>query len=359
MLIFDAHLDLAMNAVEWNRDITRPLAEVRRGEEGMTDKRDRTHNTVTLPEMRRAGIGICVATQIGHSVAQDSPLPGWKSPEIAWAHTQAQLAWYQAMEEKGEMKQIVDLPGLRAHARLWRDGPSEATAHAPIGFILSLEGADSILTLGHLERAYGYGLRALGPAHYSVGRYSPGTGAEGPLTPDGRELVKEMARLGIILDATHLTDEAFFEALELYDGPAVWASHNNCRALVPHQRQFSDEQIKALIERDAVIGSVFDAWMMSPGWIRMKTTAEQRGLKIEEIVRHIDHICQLAGNTNHVGIGTDLDGGYGIEQTAMDLDSIADVRKLIDILPERGYSHEDVEKIMHRNLLNLLERAWA
>lgn len=357
MLLFDAHLDLSMNAIQWNRDISRPLEEVRRREAGDTDKPDRGLGVVTLPEMRKAGIGICVATQIGHSAAQDAILKAWKSPEIAWAITQAQLAWYRAMEERGEMRQIVDLQGLREQAELWKDGPRDDDA--PIGYILSLEGADSIVTLGHLERAYAYGLRALGPAHYSVGRYAPGTGAEGPLTPIGRDLVQEMARLGIILDVTHLTDAGFFEALELYDGPAVWASHNNVRKLVPHQRQFSDEQLKLLIERRAVIGAVFDAWMMTPGWVRQKSTPENTGLKLEAIIDHIDHICQLAGSSDHVGIGSDLDGGFGYEQTPQDLRSIADLRKLIELLKARGYSQNDVEKIMHGNWLALLERAWA
>lgn len=357
MFIFDGHLDLAMNAVQWNRDISRPLAEVRRRETGLTDKVDRGNNTVTLPEMRRGGIGVCIATQIGHSVAEDNPIPGFNSPEIAWAITQSQLAWYRAMEERGEMKQIVDLAGLREHAELWKTGPREDSS--PIGFILSLEGGDSLLTLDYLDRAYQYGLRAVGPAHYSEGRYAPGTGADGSLTPAGRELIKKMSSLGIILDATHLTDDAFWEALDLYTGPMVWASHNNCRALVPHQRQFSDEQMKAIIERGGIIGVAFDAWMMVPDWVRFETTPQSAGVTIATIVDHIDHICQIAGNADHVGIGSDLDGGYGTEQTAGDLNSIADLRALIPLLGERGYAADDIEGIMHGNWLSVLERAWS
>ena len=240
MLIFDGHLDLAMNAIEWNRDYTRPLAEVRQREQGLTDKRDRGRNVLTFGEMRRGQIGVCIATQIARYVAPDNPLPGWNSPEIAWAVTQAQLAWYRAMEEAGQMVQIVDRQGLNRMVELWKNDPPP---DAPIGYVLSLEGADSILTPAHLERAYAYGLRAVGPAHYGPGRYCPGTAASGGLTPLGRELLRQMRRLGMVLDATHLTDEAFWEALELFDGP-VWASHNNCRALVPDGRQFSDEQIR-------------------------------------------------------------------------------------------------------------------
>jgi membrane dipeptidase len=255
MLIFDAHLDLAMNAIEWNRDLTRSLDEVRAREHGMTDKLDRGRNVLTFGEMRKGQIGICIATQIARYVAPDNRLPGWNSPEIAWAITQAQLAWYRTLEEAGQMVPIVDREGLNRHVALWKENPP---ADAPIGYILSLEGADSILSPAHLERAYAYGLRAVGPAHYGPGRYSPGTGTVGGLTPLGRDLLREMRRLGMVLDCTHLTDEAFWEALELFDGP-VWASHNNCRTLVPDGRQFSDEQIRALIDREAVIGVALDA----------------------------------------------------------------------------------------------------
>jgi membrane dipeptidase len=355
MLIFDGHLDLSMNAIEWNRDLTRPLEEVRHRERGMTDKKDRGRNVLTFPEMRRGRVGMCIATQIARYVAVDSPLPGWSSPEIAWAVTQAQLAWYRAMEEAGQMVQIADRDTLNQHVRLWKDEPPP---DAPIGYVLSLEGADSILSPRHLERAYEYGLRALGPAHYGAGHYSPGTGAQGRLTPPGRELLSEMQQLGIVLDVTHLTDEAFWEALAIFDGP-VWASHNNCRALVPGQRQFSDEQLIAIIERDGVVGVAFDAWMMHPGWIKGVTTLDETDVRIESIIDHIDHICQLAGNARHCAIGSDLDGGYGREQCPKDLESIADLQRLTSMLAKRGYPQEDIERIMHGNWVRRLNEIWA
>ena len=355
MLIFDAHLDLSMNALEWNRDLTRPLAEVRRREEGRTDKVDRARGTVTLPEMRRGQVGLCVATLIARAVEPGNPLPGWHSPQIAWAQTQGQLAWYRAMEEAGEMVQIVDRAGLARHVALWQNEPPP---DAPIGYLLSLEGADSLVTPAYLEKAYAQGLRALGPAHYGPGRYSPGTHATGGLTALGRELLVEMDRLGVILDATHLSDDSFWEALDLFHGP-VWASHNNCRALVPDQRQFSDEQIKALIARGAVIGGALDAWMMVPGWQRGKTTPQDVGVKLAHVIDHMDHICQLAGNARHIGIGTDLDGGFGREQSPQDLDTITDLARLPDMLRERGYTEPDVLGVMHGNWIRFLENAWS
>src|SRR5687767_11649405 len=165
MLIFDAHLDLAMNALEWNRDLTRPIDEIRQRDAHFTDKPDRGKGTVCLPEMRRGQIGLCVATQIARYVKPQNPLPGWQSPEQAWAQTQGQLAWYRAMEETGQMVQMTDRAGLERHLRLWQAPAPDA----PIGYILSLEGADSLFTVRHLERSYAQGLRALGPAHYGPG----------------------------------------------------------------------------------------------------------------------------------------------------------------------------------------------
>ncbi len=354
MWVFDAHLDLAMNALEWNRDLRLPLAVIRGRERGMTDKVDREKGVVSLPEMRRGRIGLCVATQIARYVKPSNPLPGWRSPEQAWAQTQGQLAWYDAMVEAGEMAWIKDLASLRRMVALWEQNPGE---NAPVGFMLSLEGADSMVTIGHVERAYIRGLRAIGPAHYGPGTYAQGTDATGGIGPRGRELLKEMDRLGIILDATHLCDDSFWEAMDNFHGP-VWASHSNTRALVPHNRQFSDEQIKCLIERNAVIGGALDAWMMVPGWVRGKTTPESARVTLATLVEHLDHICQIAGNARHVGLGSDLDGAFGREQSPADLESIADLARYADLFRARGYSEADIKGVMHGNFVGFLENAW-
>ncbi len=356
MFTIDAHLDLSMNAMEWNRDLTRPLAEINAREKGMTDKPDRGNGTVSLPELRKGNVGLVVATQIARFVATDNPLPGWHSPQQAWAHTQGQLAWYRAMEKQGELKQIRDWQELEAHLAYWNAG--EDKSQKAIGYILSLEGADSIVSLDYLETAYENGLRALGPAHYGPGRYAYGTDSSAPLSQQGKDLLRKMDELGIILDATHLCDLAFWDALDHFQGP-VWASHNNCRALVDHNRQFSDEMIKALIARGAVIGGVFDAWMLSPGWIRGESTPKERNVTLNTLLDHFDHICQLAGNANHIGIGSDLDGAFGKEQCPSDLETIADLQKIPDLLLARGYSEEDIQQVMHGNWLRFLKKAWS
>nr|WP_298929931.1 membrane dipeptidase [uncultured Allomuricauda sp.] len=355
MFVFDAHLDLAMNALEWNRDLTWTVEDIRKSEAGMIDKPDRGKNTVSLPAMRKSNVGLCVATQIARYVKRGSPLPGWNSPHQAWAQTQGQFAWYKAMEEIGEMVQITNIKELKTHMALWERGASDSKK--PIGYILSLEGADSIVTIDHLEKSHEMGLRAIGPAHYGPGTYAHGTDSIGGIGTKGKELLKKIEELNLILDATHLCDMSFWETMKIYNGP-VWASHNNCRKFVNHNRQFSDEQINELIRRKAVIGIALDAWMMVPNWIRGKSTPKDMGVTLNQMVDNIDHICQLAGNSLHVGIGTDLDGAFGKEQTPDDLNTIADLQKIPVLLSKRGYSDGDVKNIMHLNFIKFLERAW-
>jgi len=355
MFTIDAHLDLSMNAMEWNRDLRQPVQDIRKSEANQTDKPDRGKGTVAFPELRRGEVGLVVATQIARFSGPKNPLPGWRSPEQAWAQTQGQLAWYRSMEEAGALVQITGLDELENHLSLWLDKTSSETK--PIGYILSLEGADSLVTLAHLERSYEQGLRALGPAHYGHGRYAYGTDANAGLEKQGRALLKEMERLNIILDATHLCDAAFWEALDCFGG-AVWASHSNCRALVPHTRQFSDEQLMELIARGAVIGGALDAWMLAPNWKRGQSSPKRKGVSLDTMLDHLDHICQLAGNANHAGIGTDLDGGFGKEQCPHDLDTVADLQKLPELLRRRGYEASDIEKVMHGNWIRFLRNAW-
>jgi membrane dipeptidase len=353
-----------MNAMEWNRDLRLSVDVIRAREKGLTDKPDRAKGTVTLPALRQGGIGLVVATQIARYVGPDNPLPGWHSPWQAWSQTQGQLAWYKAMEEAGEMVMIKDLAALEKHLELWSGGaaqPASGSATAdtrPIGYILSLEGADSLVTPDYLHRAYAYGLRAIGPAHYGPGRYANGTDSSGGLNREGKTLLQEMEKLGFILDATHLCDDAFWDAMELYNG-AIWASHNNCRALVDHNRQFSDDMIKTLIAKDAVIGGALDAWMMVPGWVRGISTPEATNCNLEKMLDHLDHICQLAGNALHAGIGTDLDGAFGKEQCPYDLETIADLQKIPALLDKRGYAAADIENILHGNWLRFLRKAWS
>ncbi|MEO6705798.1 MAG: membrane dipeptidase [Ginsengibacter sp.] len=358
-LIFDAHLDLAMNAIEWNRDLTRPLEEIRLREMHLKDKNDRGRGTVCLPELRRGKIGLVVATQLSRVASFGSTLPGssWNSSQQAWAMTQAQLAWYREMEVMNEMVQITKLEELNNHISLWNDLniPDESK---PIGYILSLEGADSLVDISYLHKAYAYGLRTLGLSHFGTGRYAPGTKMEGGITPLGIELLNEMGSLNLILDVTHLTDRGFDQVMDIYEGP-VWASHHNVRKMVPTQRQLNDQQIKKLIDRGAVIGGMLDCWAMDIRFIDTVSDPWQLNIRLERLVDHWDHICQIAGDSLHIGFGTDLDGNFGTEQSPWDMNSIADLQNYQSILLKRGYKQEDIENIFHKNWIRFLQRAWS
>lgn len=352
-MIVDLHLDLAMNAMEWNRDLRLPISEINEWEKELSDKPDRGHATVSFPELRKGNIGLVVATMIARVVERDSSLPGWHSPQQAWAQTQGQLAWYTSMEEDGVIRKIKTRDGLSKHLSDWS---KDESGKKPIGYILSLEGADSLVDIEYLERLFEMGLRALGPAHYGPGRYANGTNATGKMNANGLQLLKEMQRLGIILDVTHLCDDAFWQALEYFNGN-VWASHNNCRSIVNHNRQFSDEMIRVLLERDAIIGAAMDAWMIVPGWEIGKSNPESKGCNLERYVDHIDHICQLAGNSLHVAIGSDLDGAFGTEQCPMEIKGISDIIKVERIFRSRGYSEQDLENLFYRNAIDFLLKA--
>ena len=355
MFIIDAHLNLGKNALEWNRDLRQPIDEINEREKYLTDKPGRGNALVSLPELRKGTIGLVVTSLNARCAEPGNSLSGWHSQQQAWAQTQGQKAWYEAMEEEGEMIQINNLQSLINHLALWNDGT--LNQEKPVGYILSLEGTDSLITLEHLERAYEYGLRVVGLARYGRGRYAPVTNDSGYLSKKEKELLKKMERLNIILDATHLYDDSFGEALNHFNGH-VWASHTDVQSLVNHNRQYTDQQIGALINRDAVIGVGFDARMLFPNGEHGNSSPEETNCGVELIINHIDHICQIAGNARHVGIGSNLDGAFGRQQSMHDLETIADLQKLTSLLGKRGYPDKDISNIMHGNWIRFLRNAW-
>ena len=356
MLIIDAHLDLSWNALQGNRDLLRSAYTIRT-QEVSTPGKGRAQGTVAFPDMRQGRLTVSVVTLFARCTGQPSPHSDFASPAQSYGVAQGQLAYYRALEHEGHIRMIVDRATLDSHISDWETWEDAGSGDSPpLGFVISMEGADPILQPSQLEEWVGGGLRLLGLTHYGPGRYAGGTGTELGLTELGPPLLAEMQRLGVTLDLTHCSDQAFWEALEHYEG-LVLASHNNCRALVPHQRQFSDEQLQAIFERDGVIGAAFDAWMLQPGWVSGQSTNE--AVTLNTVVDHMDHVCQLAGNSRHAGIGTDLDGGYGREQSPCDLDTIADLQKLAGLLADRGYNDDDIRAMMHGNWLRLLRQAWS
>jgi len=375
VLIVDGHLDLAWNALDWNRDLARSIAEIRLSERMMPEKA-RAANTVSFPELKKGQVMMSFATLLARVAHETNQYRGNHSQEICHAKAMGQLAYYELYERLGTLRILKDWPSVEAHVAEWQRAANEnrdttrAAAESlspsgaegdletpPHGVVIAMEGADPITSPDELALWHERGLRLLGLAHYGASSYAHGTGAVGGLRGQARALLRAMEELGIILDLTHLADEAFWECLDVYQGP-VHASHCNCRALVPGQRQLADEQIKAIIERDGVIGVALDMWMLQPGWVQ-GIAFNEKIKTLEAVVDHIDHICQLAGNAEHVAIGSDLDGGFGIEQTPLGLDTIADLQKIPGLLAARGYAADDVARIMHGNWLRMLRRAWS
>lgn len=365
--MIDAHLDLAWSAVSWNRDLTQSIDELRQREDQMDDDDARGHGTVSLPEMRRAGIMACLGTVLARSspsVRSDRRINiDYVNSSIAAAVAGGQLAYYHVLADAGHVRMINTASQLTAHCDAWQQGSDE-----PLGVVLAMEGGDPIISPQHAQQWWDAGLRVVGLAHYGPSAYAMGTtvvsasdtainpaptprDAKDGLTDTGRELLREFERLGMIVDATHLSDQSLDELLDTFGG-AMLASHANCRALVDRQRQLPDHHLRALIERGAVIGAALDAWMLDPGWT--EDGANRASLRLEAVANHMDHVCQLAGNTQHSGIGSDLDGGFGFEQTPGDLDTIADLQKLGGMLRDRGYNDDDVAAMFHGNWLRLL-----
>jgi membrane dipeptidase len=356
-LMIDSHLDLAMNMVYFDRDITLSLQAMNDAERHMTDVPFRGRATVTLPEMRRTGIALCIATLLARSGPSHQRPTGYNRADIdfgtqtaAWCSCHTQLAYYRLLESWGEIRLIRSVQQMREHWQQWES--AEDYRQLPIGVILSIEGADPLLTPEFAEHFFLEGVRAIGLAHYGHSHYASGTRVEGPITEKGIELLRRMQDLGIALDVTHLCDESMAQAFDLFEGQ-IWASHHNCRSLVNWDRQLTDDQIRQLVRRDGVIGVAMDAIMLYDGWIYRETSPEV--VDLEAAIDQLDHVCQIAGNTRHIGIGTDLDGGFGTEQTPRDLKSIADVRTLASRMERRGYTQDDINAFFHGNWLRKLE----
>lgn len=355
--LIDAHLDLAWSAMFFNRDLLQPISEIRRTEAGMEDELSRGRNTVSFPELRCANVAVCIATLMARSGPDKTKQTPFKRVDldyaeqhIAYGHAQGQLAYYRQLEREGYLRIIKTRRDLDAHWEAWR----KDSANTPIGIILGMEGADPIIHPEQTEAWFNDGLRSVGLVHYGRSQYGCGTSTDGPLSEAGVRLLQEFQRVGMILDVTHFSDQSFAHAMDVYEGPLL-ASHHNCRALVPGERQLTDEQIKILIQREAVIGTAFDAWMLYPGWKRGETDPQM--VKIEDAANHIDHICQSAGNARHCAFGTDLDGGFGTEQTPGDLNTIRDVHKLESILASRGYAPSEIDGIFFGNWFRLFTNA--
>jgi len=350
MLIVDGHLDLAFSALQVNRDLTQPAATVRT-HDANTIMRSFGSCTVTFPELRQGHVGIIFGTVMTRIDPNDQWLrTGMYTQEQCYGVGRGHLAYYEALEKEGVIRFIHNQADLDAVVDLWEN----PAADTPIGLVLAMESADAIIDPDWVPAWYEWGLRMVSISHYGTSSYSHGTGTEGGLLPRAKPLLDALGDAGIAVDLTHLTDQAFWELLEVYEGP-VAASHHNCRALVPGQRQLSDEMILAIAERNGVIGVALDAWMLDPEWQKdIPSFAQQTTVTLNTVADHVDYVVQLAGNAGNIGIGSDLDGGFGAEQAPRDVNTIADLQRLKIIFEQRGYPEEDVRNILSGNWIRFL-----
>lgn len=342
--IVDSHEDVAWNVVAIGRDFTKRVSE---WEEHPEITRKAGQRMISLPDLLEAKVQVIIGTIFvlpeiaAHSDWNDG-FKFYRNPEEAYNQGREQIDFYHALATRDERVQII-----RSANDLDSFVTNLDTEPPKLGIILSMEGADPITAPEQLGEWVERGLRLIGPA-WKQTRYCGGTGMPGPLTPDGFKLLAEMERLGVILDISHMAEESFYQSLEAYSGTVI-ASHSNCRCFVETDRQLSDDMINKLLARQAVIGTVL--------YNRFLTGKQEATL--EDAIRHISHICELAGNTLAVGIGSDFDGGFGIETIPHPMKRVNDLYILADELLKHRFTEQDVLNIFHGNWTRILREGLS
>ena len=351
-MFIDGHEDIAYNHLVLGRDFTQP-ARATRAREGAVPP-DIGDCTTSLPDLLLGGVGVVFATLFTlPATATNTSIStevGYRTPDEAHDQAIAQLQYYRELAARPDVRLIASRAELDAVKDSW------ATGAPQLGLVPLMENADPIRTPGEAGWWREQGLRIVGPAWHGT-RYCGGTNEPGPLTELGRDLMRELGRVGLVLDISHIAEESFWEALDLFDGTLI-ASHSNCRALLPNSyspdRHLSDAMIRALLKRDAVIGVVPYGRFLRDGWTPAQGKA---ALGLDDLLRHIEHICQLAGDARHVAFGSDFDGGFGSDAIPRELDTAADMPRLREALLAAGYRAADADGIMGGNWLRVLERA--
>jgi membrane dipeptidase len=354
MLIIDAHQDLAWNMLTFSRDYTRSVEHTRRLEAGGQTPLNNGDSLLGWPEYQLGQVAFIFATlfasPIRHQLGEWDTLT-YANSDQAFSSYKAQLdAYHRLVEEHPEKFQLVQtLQDFESVLENWnqvKDGEH------PVGLVILMEGAEGVREPAELEEWWGQGVRIIGPA-WAGTRFCGGTREPGPLTSEGFALLEGMSDLGFTLDLTHMDDQAVLQALDVYAGSLV-ATHSNPYALLKNaeiNRFLSDRVLQGLIERDGIVGIAPFNNFLRWDW----TSSEGREtISLELMVDHIDYICQMAGDARHVGIGSDFDGGFGLQSVPFEVDSIADLQKLVPLLEKRGYTESDISAIMAENWLSLL-----
>jgi len=361
--IFDAHLDLAYLA-ELGRDMTVPL-----------DPAAAPHPpaTVTLPELQAAGVSACLGTIFLEATA--TPAPGDEpvcyppgDANEAYFKGVNQLNRYHLWKKEGMIRFFndPDLPPSPFQGEGRGEGssvssqesphpsapqtpsPQKGEGESPINLGILIECADPILSPHHLSFWAGRGVVAISLSWAVESRYAGGNSTSLGITKLGHELINEMARLNIALDLSHLSQRATYDALDHAD-VRICATHSNCRSLLGDQnnpawqRHLDDDTIKTIAARGGIIGlNLFKQFIQWP-------LSENARPEIAKAIDHIDHICQLVGSANHIGIGSDLDGGFGADDLPIGINRAGDMGVLFEEMSRRDYGDAEIRNIAHDN----------
>jgi membrane dipeptidase len=368
-LIVDAHADIAYNMLEYGRDYARPAAETRRLEAGTSTVTRNGDTLLGWEDYQRGRVAVIFATLFAAPIRfkkYEDEKQVYRDFDEAHKLYRAQVDIYHRLTDSipdkfrlvasnRDLDLLLDHWALSSAPAAVPGGDHAVEEGRPVGMVILMEGAEGIRQPSELEMWHEMGVRLIGPAWVGT-RYCGGWREPGPLTEDGRKLLAAMADFNFILDLSHMDERAAIEALDVYQGPIV-ATHANCAALMPNSntnRHLPDRIIEGIIEHDGVVGIVpFNTYLKS-GWLTGKNPRED--VPLEYVVNHIDHVCQLAGDSLHAGIGTDFDGGFGVQSVPPEIDTIADLQNLVSLLLARGYSDADVENIFSGNWLARLKR---
>jgi membrane dipeptidase len=357
-LIVDAHADIAWNMLKYRRDYTRSAQETRRLEAGSQTVLDNEDSALGWADYQRGQVAVIFSTLFASPIrwsTSENKSQVYKTFDEAHDLYRQQLLTYHRMTESApdKFRLITSLRDLNLILDHWVN-PSLEHGH-PVGMVVLMEGAECIRDLSELQEWYELGVRLIGPAWVGT-RYSGGWKEPGPLTKDGRSLLSAMADFNFTLDLSHMDEKAAIEALDIYRGPIV-GTHGNCLSLLPNynsNRHFSDRILEGIIERDGVVGVVPYNPYLKVGWTVGKNKREE--VSLVHVADHIDHICQIAGDALHAGIGSDFDGGFGVQSTPPEIDTVADLQKLSALLQVRGYSEIDITNILGGNWITRLKR---
>ena len=357
-MIIDSHEDIAWNIVNLKRDYTQSAKSIRESEKNTPIPAFNGNTLLGWPEYQAANVGIIFATLFCDPCRLDQgkyPIRVYETPQQAHTCYRENLDAYERLtdDHPEKFQMIRKLSELENHISSWQAHELQTSdPPPPVGMVILMEGAEGIVEPPQVEDWYEWGVRMIGPA-WAGNRYCGGTREPGPLTKAGFELLDVMSSFNLILDISHMDHQSARQSLDFYEGQVI-ASHANAESLIneiPINRHLQDETIEQLIARDGVIGIVPLNAFLDWDW---RNKGGKSAVTLDEVVAQIDHICQIAGDTQHVALGTDFDGGFGVESVPQEIDTIADLPKLGPRLSEKGYNVDDIERIFCGNWLRIL-----